>query len=105
RHNFCLADERYIYISTAAPDDTQMRKTPAVALKIGSPQFGVARDFLRETNMFSQLLFGTGKAKTDFTTKFTALNQVIGAYWGPQESPMDILATELSEATTGVDFY
>jgi hypothetical protein len=105
RHNFCLADERYIYISTAAPDDAQMRKTPAVSLKIGSPQFGLARDFLREANMFSQLLFGSGKAKTDFTTKFTALDQVIGAYWGPQETPMDILGTELSEATKSVDFY
>ena len=97
RHNFCLADERYIYISTAAPDDTQMRKTPNIALKFGSPQFGIARDFLRESNMFSQLLFGNGKAKTDFTTKFTALNQVIGAYWGPQEDPLDVLGTELSE--------
>jgi Lamin Tail Domain len=105
RHNFCLADERYIYISTAGADDTQMRKTPNVALKIGSPQFGIARDFLRESNMFSQLLFGNGKAKTDFTTKFTALNQVIGAYWGPQESPLDILGTNLSEATARVDFY
>lgn len=105
RHNFCLADERYIYVSTAAPDDAQMRKTPAVSLKIGSPQFGIARDFLRELNMFSQLLFGSGKAKTDFTTKFTALDQVIGAYWGPQETPMDILGTELSEATKSVDFY
>ncbi|MBX3720923.1 MAG: lamin tail domain-containing protein [Turneriella sp.] len=105
RHNFCLADERYIYISTSAPDDTQMRKIPAVALKIGSPQFGIARDFLREANMFSQLLFGNGKAKTDFTTKFTALDQVIGAYWGPQEKPLDILATNLSEATATVDFY
>lgn len=105
RHNFCLADERYIYISTAAPDDTQMRKTPNIAFKIGSPQFGIARDFLRESNMFSQLLFGNGKAKTDFTTKFTALNQVIGAYWGPQESPLDVLGTGLSEAQTRVDFY
>ncbi len=105
RHNFCLADERYIYVSTAGADDTQMRKTPNVALKIGSPQFGIARDFLRESNMFSQLLFGNGKAKTDFTTKFTALNQVIGAYWGPQESPLDILGINLSEATTRVDFY
>ena len=105
RHNFCLADERYIYMSTAGADDAQMRKTPNIALKIGSPQFGIARDFLRESNMFSQLLFGNGKAKTDFTTKFTALNQVIGAYWGPQESPLDILGTNLSEATTSVDFY
>jgi len=105
RHNFCLADERYIYISTAAPDDTQMRKTPNIALKFGSPQFGIARDFLRESNMFSQLLFGNGKAKTDFTTKFTALNQVIGAYWGPQEKPLDVLGTELSETKSRVDFY
>jgi hypothetical protein len=105
RHNFCMADERYIYVSTAAVDDTQMRKIPNVAVKIGSPQFGLARDFLRESNMFSQLLFGGGKAKTDFTTKFTALDQVIGAYWGPQEKPLDILGTELSEATRSVDFY
>ncbi|MBL8034288.1 MAG: lamin tail domain-containing protein [Leptospiraceae bacterium] len=105
RHNYCLADERYIYISTAPPDDTLMRKTPNIALKIGSPQFGLARDFLRESNMFSQLLFGNGKAKTDFTTKFTALDQVIGAYWGPQEKPLDVLGTELSEAISRVDFY
>ncbi|MBV6492434.1 MAG: hypothetical protein LDLANPLL_00427 [Turneriella sp.] len=105
RHNFCMADERFIYISTAAPDDNQMRKMPNVALKIGSPQFGLARDFLREANMFGQLLFGNGKAKTDFTTKFTALDQVIGVYWGPQESPLDVLGTELSEANHSVDFY
>lgn len=105
RHNYCLADERFIWLSTAAPDDTQLRRTPNIALKIGSPQFGLARDFLRESSMFSQLLFGNGKAKTDYTTKFTALDQVIGAYWGPQEKPLDVLGTELSEATTKVDFY
>ncbi|HRP68119.1 MAG TPA: lamin tail domain-containing protein, partial [Turneriella sp.] len=105
RHNFCMADERFIYISTAAPDDNQMRKMPNVALKIGSPQFGLARDFLREANMFGQLLFGNGKSKTDFTTKFTALDQVIGVYWGPQESALDVLGTELSEANKSVDFY
>ncbi|MBS0618374.1 MAG: lamin tail domain-containing protein [Spirochaetes bacterium] len=105
RHNFCLADERYIYISTSPPDEALMRKTPNIALKVGSPQFGLARDFLREINMFSQLLFGGGKARTDYTTKFTALNQVIGVYWGPQEKPLDVLGTGLSEATHTVDFY
>jgi hypothetical protein len=63
RHNYCLADERYIYLSTAPPDATQMTTTPNVAIKVGTPQFGLARDFLRESNMFSQLLFGNGKAK------------------------------------------
>jgi hypothetical protein len=105
RHNFCLADERYVWISTAPPDDTQMRLTPNVAIKVGSPQFGLARDFLREASLFSQLLFGYGKAKTDFTTKFSALDQVIAVYWGPQEDPMDVLGTELSEAKQTVDFY
>jgi hypothetical protein len=105
RHNYCLADERYIYLSTAPPDATQMTTTPNVAIKVGTPQFGLARDFLRESNMFSQLLFGNGKAKTDFTTKFTARDQVIGAFWGPQESPLNVLAVELSEATSRVDFY
>ncbi|AFM12587.1 lamin tail domain-containing protein [Turneriella parva] len=105
RHNYCLADERYIYLSTAPPDATQMTTTPNVAIKVGTPQFGLARDFLRESNMFSQLLFGNGKAKTDFTTKFTARDQVIGAFWGPQESPLNVLAVELSEATLRVDFY
>lgn len=105
RHNYCLADERYIYLSTAPPDATQMTMTPNVAIKVGTPQFGLARDFLRESNMFSQLLFGNGKAKTDFTTKFTARDQVIGAFWGPQESPLNVLAVELSEATSRVDFY
>ncbi|HNL11021.1 MAG TPA: lamin tail domain-containing protein, partial [Turneriella sp.] len=105
RHNYCLSDERYVWLSTAAPDDAQMRLTPNIAIKVGSPQFGLARDFLRESSMFSQLLFGGGKAKTDYTTKFAALDQVIAAYWGPQESPMDVLGTELSEATRTVDFY
>jgi hypothetical protein len=105
RHNFCLADERYVWISTAPPDDTQMRLTPNVAIKAGSPQFGLARDFLREASLFSQLLFGYGKAKTDFTTKFSALDQVIAVYWGPQEDPMDVLGIELSEAKQTVDFY
>jgi len=105
RHNYCLADERYVYLSTAPPDATQMTTTPNVAIKVGTPQFGLARDFLRESNMFSQLLFGNGKAKTDFTTKFTARDQVIGAFWGPQESPLNVLAVELSEATSRVDFY
>ena len=105
RHNYCLADERYIYLSTAPPDATQMTTTPNVAMRIGTPQFGLARDFLRESNMFSQLLFGNGKAKTDFTTKFTARDQVIGVFWGPQESPLNVLGVELSEATRRVDFY
>lgn len=105
RHNYCLADERYVYISTAPPDDTLMRKAPGIAFKIGGAEHGITRDFLRESNMFSQLLFGNGKAKTDFTTKFTALNQVISAYWGPQEKPLDVLASDLSEATASVEFY
>jgi hypothetical protein len=63
RHNYCLADERYVYLSTAPPDATQMTTTPNVAIKVGTPQFGLARDFLRESNMFSQLLFATAKQK------------------------------------------
>ncbi|MFO1471530.1 MAG: lamin tail domain-containing protein [Turneriella sp.] len=105
RHNYCMADEQDIYISTAAPDDAQMRKMPNVAFKFGGRQSGLARDFLRESNLFSQLVFGKDKAKTDFLTKFTALNQVVGAYWGPQEKPLDVLGTELSEANSRVDFY
>lgn len=105
RHNYCLADERYVWVATAPPDDTLMQRTPNIAIKVGSPQFGIARDFLRESGLFSQLLFGNGKAKTDFNTKFSALDQVIAVYWGPQEDPMNMLGTELSEATKTVDFY
>ncbi|MCS6972784.1 MAG: lamin tail domain-containing protein, partial [Leptospiraceae bacterium] len=105
RHNYCLADERYIWIATAPPDDTLMRETPNVAISVGSPQFGLARDFLRESGLFSQLLFGTGKARTDFNTKFAALDQVIAPYWGPQENPLDVLGTELLEARQSVEFY
>ncbi len=105
RHNYCLADERYVWISTAPPNDTLMRQTPNIALRFGSPQFGLARDFLRESSMFSQLLFGSGKRRTDYNTKFSALDQVVGLFWGPQEDPMDILGTELTEAKSTVDFY
>ncbi len=105
RHNYCVADEQYIFISTAAPDDVQMRKMPNVGFKISGRQSGLARDFLRESNLFSLLAFGKDKAKTDFLTKFTTLNQVIGAYWGPQEKPLDVLGTELSETKSRVDFY
>ena len=105
RHNYCMADEQLIYISTAAPDDTQMRKMPNVGFKMGGRQSGLARDFLRESNLFSQLVFGNDKAKTDFLTKFTTLNQVIGAYWGPQEKPLDVLGAELSETQGRVDMY
>lgn len=105
RHNFCLADSNLIYISTAAPDDTQMRKLPQLALKISGPAFGMPSEFLREVNFFSELVFGAMKAKTDFSSRFSALGQPITLYWGPQEDPMDVLGLALASAAQWVDFY
>lgn len=105
RHNFCLADDRMVYIATAAPDDTQMRSMPQVALKVSGAAFGLPQEFRREINLFSQLVFGAGKTKTDFSTRFSALGQGIQVYWGPQEDPMDVLGQALADTTHWVDLY
>ena len=105
RYNFCVADERRIYFSTAAASDTDMNLIPNVAMILSTEEFGISREFTKELNMMSQGSFGNSKAKLDFDTKFNILNQVIAVHWGPQESPLDILAAELTDARKSIRIY
>lgn len=105
RYNFCVADSRRIFLSTAAPDDLDLTQLPNVAIIMGSEEFGISREFTKELNQMSQGGFGSRKSKLDFDTKFSILNQAIAVHWGPQENPMDVIAAEIIDAKKSIRLY
>ncbi|RME93306.1 MAG: hypothetical protein D6767_01250 [Candidatus Hydrogenedentota bacterium] len=105
RHNFCLSDERQIWISSGPPQSTQLNERPQMALRIGTDIYGLGREFRSEMNLLQEGMFGSRKGKVDFDTKFTVFDQVIGIYWGPQEDPLEVLAGEIEDSTSKIRLY
>ena len=105
RHNFCVADGRLVFMTTSGIESNQLSKRPQIGLRIGSDEFGIGREFVKEITLFQQGLFGIGKNKFNFTTKFVIFDQVIEVQWGPHENPMDFLGLELNDAESKIEMF
>lgn len=104
RHNFCIADTNRLIFASAPLRADRRQTEPMIAFAIDSTQ-GIVQEFSREFNLFAEGAFGKAKSKTDFSNKFTILDQVINLWWGPQENPIDELSRAALSATSSLQIY
>ncbi|MES0488445.1 MAG: lamin tail domain-containing protein [Leptospirales bacterium] len=91
RHNYCVADENQIWISSTPP---AVDKAPALAIEVHSGGLG---NFLnRETDRLIAGLTGKWKPPGDLKNSFKISDVTLSLFLNPQSDPLDKIANSIS---------